>query len=490
MSSFGSEFYLGFPRILNAANNITFTIHTLKATNVQFSITTTDSGWQYTGTTTANNPAVVDIPLNYEVLGYSYPFRNLGLHISSLETEPISIIGWSYVAQYAYMTYLALPCHNQPTNKYVYYGVSTYGFSNFYSTILIVACKNNTNITVVPSQNITLPINPQSLLSATKLFLSGESHNFVLNAGQTLLLYKSYVDLSGTKIIADGPLSVLSGHSLSQIPLGITDTDPIVTQLTPTITWGKTFLLSPQPGKPNGQFYKVVAYLNATVITKKCNSDDPVNVTLTAGEVYQFNTSSSTYCSIISNKPIYIAQIGPSTFFNGGHYGDPTLNTIPPIEQYMHSIEFSAFPPSFSYFSVVIPNDAYFNQGIVYNGITYNLTWTNIYFPNGSIAGYGFNSGSVTGANTIRHTHPQGNIFVSICGWTTYGGYCYTGGMKLNPINPPPPMAEVSFTKDQFFVTEGSNEVLITLNKTVNYEEEVLVRMRVSPLSVDTAISI
>ena len=459
----------------------------MKTTNVQFSVSSLYNNWQVSGTTTAGFPAVVDIPPDLEVIGYSYPYRHLGLHISSLETEPISIVGWSYYAAYSFMAYLGLPCHEQPTNQYTYYGVSTTAYLSAVSTILLVACKNNTNITVVPSQNITnIPINPQLSYSATKTFLKGSSHSFILNAGQTLLLYQSYADLSGTKIVADAPLTVLSGHQVGQVPLGVNDADALVTQLTPTITWGKTFLLSPQPGRNNGQFYKVVAYRNNTNISRKCGNSNTINTTLTAGQVYQFNTSGTTYCSVISNRPIYIAQIGPSTFYNGGHSGDPTINTIPPIEQYIHSFEFSSFAPAYTFFSLLIPNDEYFNEGVVYDGVTYNFTWTNIYYPNGTIAGYGFYA-FTSGNHSIRHTHPQGKLFASICGWTTYGGHCYSGGMRLNPINPPVPLAEISFITDKFSVAEGNSAVVITLNRSVNYEEEVTVKVKVTPLPVDTA---
>ena len=486
LSFMGSEFYLGFPRNVIGSNNRTLTIYTLKTTSVQFSITSL-AGFNYTNTTTAGNPATVNIPASHEVRGYSYPFRNLGLHITSLETEPIYVVAWSYYAYNAFMSYLGLPCHEQPTKNYTYYGVSTLGYLNYKTQILLVACKNNTNITVTPTQNIYLPINPQSSISAVKTIFAGTSHKFVLHAGQTLLLYQAYVDLSGTKIVADNPLSVISGHSLGRVPYGYSDADPLVTQVTPTITWGKTFLLSPHIGRINGQFYKIIAQNNDTIIQRKCGNQNSVNTSLSEGEVYQFDTTSGTYCSIISNEPIYIAQIGASTLYNSGYNGDPTLNTVPPIDQYVHSTQFKTFPIALSYYSILVPNDQYFNQGLIYDGTTYNYTWVTIYYPNGSIAGYGY-SASASGIHTVEHVHSKGKLFISIYGWRTYGGYAYSGGMGLNPINPDPSLAEISFTSELYSVMEGNNEVLIYLNRSVNYKKSVSVRMRVYPIPVDTAI--
>ena len=84
--------------------------------------------FSYIGTYTRLNSAIYDIPVGYEVRGYDYSWRRKGLRISSLETEPISVIHRSHV-QIAgdYMAYLAHPCHKQPTSECVYYAVSSLG---------------------------------------------------------------------------------------------------------------------------------------------------------------------------------------------------------------------------------------------------------------------------------------------------------------------------------------------------------------------------
>ena len=58
---------------------------------------------------------------------------------------------------------------------------------------------------------------------------------------------------------------------------------------------------------------------------------------------------------------------------------------------------------------------------------------------------------------------------------------------ETQSINPPVPLAEISFITDKFSVTEGNSAVVITLNRSVNYEEEVTVKVKVTPLPVDTA---
>ena len=485
LSSYGSEFYLAFPRNFNRATNLTLTVHTLKSTSVRYSIESLNRAFSYSGTTTAGDPDVVAIPLNYEVIFSSYSYRRLGLHISSLETEPVSVVAWSKNT-YGYFSFLGLPCHTQPTNQYVYYAVSSYGLNDFLGYVLLVGCMNNTNVTVIPSQyaDITMPINPQSSINVYKTYRVGESNTFVIHAGQTIKMHETFADISGTKIISDAPLTVISGHTAAQIPLGTSDADPMATQVPPTITWGKEFLLSPHHNGDSGQFYKIIAHMNGTNIQRKCGTGPTVNATLSSGQVYQFNTSNTSYCSLVSNIPIYVGHIGPNIFI----YGDPTLNTVPPINQYLYSIECTSLFTgiAMSGVSLVVPNDQYLSNSLKIDNILYPILWNStIYFPNGTIAGYAF-SASISGTQIFTHPNTSGGLFLSVYGWEPWQGnhgYAFSCGFGLNPINAP---SQVSFTQELFSVTEGNGEVVIYLNRSVNVEEEVSVRVSVTYQQLDT----
>ena len=209
--------------------------------------------FSYIGTCTHLNPAIVDIPVSYEVNDYDYSWRSKGLRISSLETEPISVIYTSHQPTFGdYMAYLAYPCHKQPTSEYVYYAVSSLGFSIHRSQFLIVGCSDDSNVTIIPTLptgNITLPIDAQDMNSGAITLTAGQNHSLVLHSMQTLLIFASFIDLTASKIISNQPLTILSGHEASRIPSGVFDADPIITQLPPTIVWGKQFLLSPHSGR-------------------------------------------------------------------------------------------------------------------------------------------------------------------------------------------------------------------------------------------------
>ena len=410
----------------------------MKTTPINFEVTSLDGNFSYMGTTSYHNPHKVTIPASYEVLDNSYSWRRKGLKVLSLFSEPISVITYSFRSEDDFMSYLALPCHKQPTTQYTYYVVSTLGWSDQTSQFMIIGCLNNSNVTIVPSKDLTIPSNPQDSAAGNVNVSAGQSFNFVLHSLQTVLIFKPCIDLTGTKVISDSPLTIISGHEAARVPARTFDADTIVTQLTPTITWGKTFLLPPHMGRSNGQSYKVIATNNKTNAIKTCGTNYNVElIKFDANNTNWFYTTNNIYCSIISDQPIYIAQIGVSTWYAGGNYGDPTLNTVPPIEQYEHFTQFSALLLNgTSYYSVVVPNDTYFNQSLLVNNVLINPTWVHIYASDGSIYGYGYST-SFSGTNTIAHPNPNGKLFVSIYGWREHAGHSYVGGMKLNSINIP-----------------------------------------------------
>ena len=437
-STKSSEFFVGFYEHVHGSKERTLYVHTMKITPVTFKVTSLDGNFSYMGTTSYNKPNKVTIPASYEVLDHTYSWRKKGLKVSSLDTEPISVIAWSFRNEADFMSYIAFPCHKQPTTQYTYYVVSTLGWSDQTSQFMIIGCLNNSNVTIIPNNDITVPSDPQDSAAVNIIVLAGHSFVFTLYSLQTFFIYKPHVDLTGTKIISDNPLTIISGHEAARVPAGTFDAETIVTQLTPTITWGKTFLLPPHIGRSNGQSYKMIATNNKTNAIKTCGTNySDEQIKFDENNTNWFYTPNNVYCSIISNQPIYVAQIGVSTRYGGGNYGDPSLNTVPPIEQYEHSIQFSALlSKGTSYYSVVVPNDVYFNQSLLINNVFINPPWVLIYGSDGSAYGYGYST-SFSGTNTIAHPNPNGKLFVSVYGWTAYGGYSYVGGMKLNPINIP-----------------------------------------------------
>ena len=433
LTTYGGEFY----QHIAIPDDLQVYILTFKTTPVTFNVTSLDGVFSYTGTCTHLNPAIVDVPFSFIVQGYDYSWRSKGLMISSLETEPISVIGRGHDSSGEFMAYLAYPCHIQPTSEYIYYAVSSLGvIADLNSQFLIVGCRDNTSVTIIPTGTITLPIDAQDITSSTITLTAGQNHSLVLHSLQTLLIFAPFIDLTASKIISNQPLTILSGHAGTQVPFGTNFADSIITQVPPTIVWGKRFLLSPHSGK-GGQSYRIIASMDNTVIIRNCEFDAMVNITLHADQWSEFFTNGSIYCSVVSNNPIYVAQLGVSNEYNFGTFGDPSINTVAPMEQYINSIQYTTLNADFHYYSVVMPNDEYYDGTLIFDGSLQNISgWNAIYYSDGSIAGYGY-SALTTGSHTITHPNEQGKLFVSVYGWTSFRGYSYAGGMSLNPLVSP-----------------------------------------------------
>ena len=164
------------------------------------------------------------------------------------------------------------------------------------------------------------------------------------------------------------------------------------------------------------------------------------NVTMNiAGNIITFDTNFGHFCYVLCSSKCYIAALAfGCDYFASNDSGDLLLMTVPPIRQYPHNVIFTTLPemPT-NHYSIAIPA-TYCNGTVVINGILTTLDFTPIYDMYGTITGYGYNT-TVNGNYTISHSHPNGEIYVSVYGFTLHGGYGYLTGIFLNgpgsPIN-------------------------------------------------------
>ena len=436
LSTYENDFYIGFlGRDYYIDEIIQIRVHTFETSSVPFSISS-KTGYSYIASTSASSPATVTIPTSFQVRDSGYEYRNLGLHITSLPTNPITVLVIGYI-EHTTMTYVAHPYLEQLTTAYTYYGVSADTHDT--SQVLLISCRDYTTVTITPTQYVSLPQNPQLFDSRYLDISAGDSHTVTLHEMQSLLINSDY-DLTGTKIVSNHPLTVISGHDCANIPTEYGDCDAISTQIPPTVNWGNSFLLPPLTSRANGQRYKIIASESNTIAEIKCGTNlKKIIVLSNDGDIHQFDTNSNEYCTVLTSNPSYVAEYGFGRDYLSDGYGGPLLMTIPPLDQYIHNVTFSSIAtmPK-NYFTILVPNDQYFNQTYLYNGFTLTPTWTTIYYPNGSIAGYGYST-QFGGGVTVSHSNVHGQIAVIVYGFMLHGGYGYIAGMKM-------PLLTVMFT--------------------------------------------
>ena len=455
-------FYTGFignlQEDLNLMLGFQLRVLTLREAPVIFNVSSSN-GFNYTGNTTLDNPALVNIPNSFEVLNNTYEYRNLGLIIQSSPSEPIFVLGIIEVDGETSSTFEVHPYIVQPTKEYVYYGISfeTDTWAGYVKQLLLVGCKDNTNITIKPSVDITVSANLQQPTSEIITVQAGDSYTFILDELQTLVLYSTN-DTTGTKAISNKPLSVISGQFSSN--------NAITTQLPPTITWGKTFILSPfgSYNDINEQHFKVIASEDTTRVDIQCNSDRLINAQfIEESEFYQFNTSHSKYCSVVTNKPCYIAS-GFYRIKDDNTFGGHLMVTVPPLEQYTNDDVIIASHTGKISYTVIIPHD-YNTDSFLINTNKYSINWTTVNYSNDSIAGYVY-SGYLGNTADINTFSAGGKFLIIVFGSEVAIGitvFGYTPNMEFNPINSPP--VYIRFVSPVYYALEENEKVVVSLEK-------------------------
>ena len=471
LSTYGVHFYVG---ILwsNWYYRRELTITTLSVKPVTFTVELgigwnhRGTGWYYTGNVSVDSPALVKLPDNVVPHYGNYSERFKGIHIySNDDNTPISVVVMS-VSYELNAEYLAYPYINMGLQRYEYYVVSIDSWWGDESLFLLVGNEDNTNITIVPTQMIEVPEDPQNPNNSTTIINAGNTYTITLHLMQTLLI-GAKDDLTGTQIISNKPLTVISGH---ECRIGSNQQwwwdvyspqtmwwrwsgycDYVAEQIPPTETWGKKFLLVPFPDASVRHYTKIVASEGETTITQTCNNKSINTIFLTFPGDWNFINSKIdpvTYCTIESNKSILVSQLVSEGFVRRSHYRmsylHQSLSVIPPIEQYINKVVYVPLNTSLTYWfehdyiQIATTNTI----DVLLDDEPYNWDWEPFHDYNGDIIGYGtvheFND---TLPHVLGHTDTTAGL--SVIGYGSMKsyyrlkgeGYTYLTGMNLNLIN-------------------------------------------------------
>ena len=111
-------------------------------------------------------------------------------------------------------------------------------------------------------------------------------------------------DLSGTKIIANKPVSVFSGHRGAYVPYG--NYGYMIEQIPLTTSWGTTYYVAPLSTR-NFYSIKVLAAHDNTNVTMYCNGTAQSYSLNEKGHTTR-NFDNQEYCAIHANKEVLVAQ--------------------------------------------------------------------------------------------------------------------------------------------------------------------------------------
>ena len=413
--------------------NFRLTIGTTANGTVPF-VVESNAGVIFTGTVMTDSPVVVSVPNDRQVINSDFSNREKGVRVYSTGGDPLYIVAENFVPFVNHGVYLAYPSLSFGIDQYQYGVVSADDSSDtLNSQFLLVGCENDTSITITPTQPINLPMNLQQVSTAVSIQAGNPSHTFTLNRMQTLLV-SSVDDLTGTKIISNKPLTVISGHECANIPLTEGGCEPFAVQVPPAATWGTQFLLAPFTGRDGPQAYKAISSSNNATIIYTCGSESSLTP---ENSILSFFSAS--YCYLQSTDPIFLTEFS----FGGSidNLGDPSISIISPLDQYIKAVDFVSLPRDdfdFNYISVTVAAEHFDIESILLDDVAIDCVWEDIMDSDANIVGHGC-SKLISSCpdhprkHTVSHSAENGMLSVLVYGFNSIPalGYAYLAGQVL-----------------------------------------------------------
>ena len=241
--------------------------------------------------------------------------------------------------------FAAIPVSSLINTTEEYFAV-TVGTSSHYGTaieglVLIVGSDEDTLVKV----EVHLACHAEVNGVVTKLS-PGSTHTFVIDKLDTILVTSSR-DLTGTRVTANKPLTVYSGHECAFLPKESASCDHLVEQIPPVRLWGKEYVLSPFLQRRSGDLVKIVAARENTEVVTRCvdsrNNNcarSPVEtlIALGTGQSHEFLLGSSEFCHVSAIEPILVTQFSLNS--QNENIGGPFMLLVPDVNKPVNNVSF------------------------------------------------------------------------------------------------------------------------------------------------------
>lgn len=379
-TSRGKEFWLAVPlndAMVQPTVALEFYVTSSYTTNVTFEVPGT--GFSHTKLLKSNSTisfSTNDGSASFDLQVESSQIADKrGVHIYA--DQPISVYVMN-AKQYSAEGYLALPVNALGT-RYIH--CSYYDFNEvrpWSGGFIVVATEDNTSVTInLNGRGKTVA----KTRSGSKIgdvlgpiiLNKGDVYN-VVGDGTT----KGIFDLSGSEIISNKPVGLISYHERTMIPSNVSNgRDHLCEMLHPVSTWGRKYNSIELERANKGDFYRVVAsspntackmkYYDKT--TKALLGQRDIVLSKTGDFFEDFNTSAGSgnitgFNGITvweADKPILVMQYAYSSDWDNGTMFDPFMIALTPQEQYQKSVAFRTPTNSVfqnNYFNFIIEGDA------------------------------------------------------------------------------------------------------------------------------------
>jgi hypothetical protein len=404
-SSRGTEFWIAFPGNVDMGGERQLYITAEIGTNV--SVNAPAIGYSSNVFIPAGTLSTFNLSTSIDVISNG-TIDTKSIHVTA--DNPVTVYGMN---QHAATTdaYLALPVDALGTDYAVMGYTEDFSFA-LLSQMTIVATQDNTSITITPT-------------ATGGGFTAGVPGNVVLNTGDVFQLRSGdqLSDYTGSRVVSDKPVSVYGGNDCTNISGGLRACDHLVEQITPTTSWGNSFLTVPLATRLAGDVFRIMAQQDGTQVS----INGTVVTTLNAWQFYETILASNSYNRITSNNPILVGQYCRSSQADNVT-SDPFFALIPPDEQFLNNYIISAGTSNIviNYLNITSPNSN--TSSVLVDGSP---------VPGGSwnaIPGTTFSGAQVpinNGVHTVSSPLPIGLL---VYGFGSFDSYGYLGGQAFGAV--------------------------------------------------------
>ncbi len=330
----GRDFWFAHQKVYSAGAQLII----LSDMPANFTISAT--GFSYTGTATADAPAVVPIPNSLQV-ETDQVIESKGIHLAS-DTDITALL----YLNAANTNDIALLIPTASLGE----AYEVVGYSGYPSEFLLAATQNNTNISFNP------PCGSQAGNTVKLSLNAGDAYQYQCSGGVG--------DVTGTSVQSDQPLGVIAGAGCADVPVGVVACDVLSEMLFPVANlYGTEFYSAPLPGNTSDVF-RIIAVQDGTVVTVNQGGTKDT-YTLNHGQFQELRIEPGAHFT--SNLPISVTQYA----VGGGQakIGDPFQMQLIPTQAYKTAFRFytpSEYTDS-TYAIITAPNAAV--SSVTLNGV-------------------------------------------------------------------------------------------------------------------------
>ena len=420
-------YYIGFFSSGGEISVLNIILTTSETRPVDYSIEAPGVGYYNSGSVTSDNEVIINLPTT--LITSSHNDQDKGIHLM-ISSDRMTVIGQSLGTRSS-DTFLCLPITNLCVDEYLYYGISVpmATFSPFNSSILVVGTEDNTMMKLTVTQPVTI-----SASNSTVDLTAGIQYSFVINRLQTVLI-ESADDLTGTKIVTNKPVSVLSGHECGNVPANVGGCDHLVEQIPPTTLWGRVYYTAPLVTR-RSYTIKLLAAYNSTIVDIYCNNTME-SYSISEGESVNKTLSLQEYCTINSSKKVLVVQLSHGQD-DGGFGDDQMMTLVPATNQYNNRFQFSTLQgqSGYTHYTNIIVLVQYYQPDMIYlisggvNRSLDTLQWVPIMVNNVTEA-YSVQVNISGGVTEVAHQNANARLSQIVYGFGFFEGYGHPGGYNI-----------------------------------------------------------